>query len=98
MIREPSSVTGSGRTHRQKTIVYKKSSKRTIVECNTTTSNKDGLKRGSDSINTSKGQPVDKYKSRKRKDVPLNIPKEYKEYTRLFQKETDTTALPKHQP
>ena len=52
---ETRSVTSSGRTHRQRSIVHKKLSRRTTTECNTAISNKDNLKRGSNSMDTSKG-------------------------------------------
>ena len=97
-LREPSNITSSGHTHQQRTMVHKKSSRRTTTEYNTVTSNKDGLERGSDSIDTEKGQPVKQHKRNKGKDVPLNIPKEYFKYTQLFQEEVDAKALPKHQP
>ena len=61
-------------------IVYKKSSGRTIMEYNTVILNKDGLKRGSDSMDINIGQPVNQHKRKKEKNIPLNIPKEYTKY------------------
>ena len=55
IFRETNSVISSKRTHQQRSMVHKKLSGRTTTECNTTISNKDDLKKGSDSINISKG-------------------------------------------
>ena len=60
--------------------MYEKSSRRTTIEYNAITLNKDGLERGSDSIDIEKDQPVKQYKRNKGKDIPLNIPKEYFKY------------------
>ena len=61
-------------------IIYKKLSRRTTTEYNTITLNKDNLKKGSNSIDISKSQLINQYKKKKRKDIPLNILKEYLKY------------------
>ena len=65
-------------------MVHEKLSGRTTTECNTAISNKDDLEKGSDSIDISKGSAGQQHKSNKRKDVPLDIPKEYLKYIQLF--------------
>ena len=60
--------------------MHEKISGKTIVECNAATLNKDDLMRGSNSIDISKGLASQQYKSNKRKDVLLDIPKEYLKY------------------
>ena len=54
--------------------------------------------RGSDSIDTSKGQLNQTSQSSERHDEPLDIPKEYKRYASLFREEVTAKALPMHQP
>ena len=61
--------------------MYKKLSRRIIIEYNIVILNKDSLKRESDSIDISIGQLVNQYKRKKRKNIPLNISKEYIKYT-----------------
>ena len=53
--RETDNVISSEHTHRQRSVVYEETSGRTTAECNTVTSNKDDLIRGSDSMDISKG-------------------------------------------
>ena len=65
-------------------MVYEKLSRRTTIEYNTTTLNKDSLIKGFNSIDISKKLVSQQYKSNKRRDIPLNIPKEYLEYIQLF--------------
>ena len=55
IFRETNNVISSEHTHRQQSMVHKKLSGRTTTECNTITSNKDDLMRGSDSIDISEG-------------------------------------------
>ena len=65
---------------------------------NLTEQKDDSQQKRSSSTDTSRNQVVKKSELQEGVVTPPEIPEEYKEYESLFQEETTTAVLPKHQP